>query len=61
VRAVVQLPDEQTDALKRLSDDKRPPHSIICIRARTKSALLISHNTKGFPADVPDIRVPYSL
>jgi predicted nucleic acid-binding protein len=45
----------------RRSYRMRLPDAIIWASAQTKSALLISRNTRDFPADVPGIRVPYSL
>jgi hypothetical protein len=45
----------------RRSHKMRLPDAIIWASARTKNALLISRNTKDFPVDAPDIRIPYSL
>jgi predicted nucleic acid-binding protein len=45
----------------RRSHNMRLPDAIIWASAQTKDALLISRNTKDFPADAPGIRVPYSL
>jgi hypothetical protein len=45
----------------RRSHGIRLPDAIIWASAQTKSALLISRNTKVFPADAPGMRVPYSL
>lgn len=45
----------------RRSHRMRLPDAIIWASAQTRSALLISRNTKDFPADAPGIRVPYSL
>lgn len=39
----------------------RLPDAIIWASARHESALLVSRNTKDFPADSPDVRVPYRL
>jgi predicted nucleic acid-binding protein len=37
----------------------RLPDAIIWATARSESALLITRNTKDFPADAPGVRVPY--
>lgn len=37
----------------------RLPDAIIWATARAESALLITRNTKDFPADAPGVRVPY--
>ena len=37
----------------------RLPDAIIWATARVESALLITRNTKDFPADTPGVRVPY--
>jgi len=39
----------------------RLPDAIIWATALCASALLISRNTRDFPADHPSVRVPYSL
>jgi predicted nucleic acid-binding protein len=39
----------------------RLPDAIIWATARRKNTLLITRNTKDFPAGEPDIRVPYRL
>ena len=39
----------------------RLPDAIIWASARRENALLVSRNTKDFPADAPDVRVPYQL
>lgn len=39
----------------------RLPDAIIWATARTESALLVTRNTKDFPADDPGIRVPYTI
>ena len=39
----------------------RLPDAIIWASAQKENALLISRNTKDFPVDAPDIRVPYTL
>lgn len=35
------------------------PDAVIWSSARTESALLVTRNTKDFPADEPGIRIPY--
>ena len=37
----------------------RLPDAIIWASARAESALLVTRNTKDFPADEPGVRVPY--
>ncbi|RLA46799.1 MAG: VapC toxin family PIN domain ribonuclease [Gammaproteobacteria bacterium] len=37
----------------------RLPDAIIWACAKRESALLVSRNTKDFPADLPDVRMPY--
>lgn len=37
----------------------RLPDAIIWASARTESALLVTRNTRDFPADEPGVRVPY--
>jgi len=37
------------------------PDAIIRATAMNENALLVSRNTKDFPADSPDIRVPYVI
>ena len=39
----------------------RLPDAIVWASAIRESALLVSRNTKDFPADSPGIRVPYQL
>ena len=39
----------------------RLPDAIIWATARAQDALLVTRNTRDFPADEPDIRVPYRL
>lgn len=39
----------------------RLPDAIIWATARSNEALLVTRNTRDFPADEPDIRVPYRL
>ena len=37
----------------------RLPDAVIWATARTRGALLVTRNTKDFPADEPGVRVPY--
>ena len=39
----------------------RLPDAIIWASAKRESALLVSRNTKDFPADSPGVRAPYRL
>lgn len=39
----------------------RLPDAIVWASARTESALLVTRNTKDFPADDPGLRVPYTI
>jgi hypothetical protein len=39
----------------------RLPDAIIWASARSQGTLLVTRNTKDFPEDEPDIRVPYRL
>ena len=39
----------------------RLPDAIIWATARTESALLVTRDTKDFPADQPGVRVPYTF
>ena len=39
----------------------RLPDAIVWAAARSESALLVTRNTKDFPADDPGLRVPYGL
>ncbi len=39
----------------------RLPDAIIWASAKTSGALLVSRNTRDFPASEPDVRIPYSI
>jgi len=39
----------------------RLPDAIIWASAQCENALLVSRNTKDFPADTPGVRIPYKL
>jgi predicted nucleic acid-binding protein len=45
----------------RRSEKIRLPDAIIWATARVGGALLVTRNTKDFPADDPGVRVPYTL
>ena len=48
-------------ALRRERSRLRLPHAVIHASAQVHGRILITRNTRDFPADMPDIRVPYSL
>lgn len=37
------------------------PYAIIWASSRTQEAILVTRNTKDFPGDTPEIRIPYKL
>ena len=39
----------------------RLPDAIVWASAQSQDALLVTRNTRDFPADAPDVRVPYRL
>jgi predicted nucleic acid-binding protein len=39
----------------------RIPDAIIWATAKSSNALLVTRNTRDFPVEAPDIRVPYAL
>jgi predicted nucleic acid-binding protein len=39
----------------------RLPDAIIWASARSEDALLVTRNSRDFPADAPDVRIPYVL
>jgi len=43
----------------RRTQRMRLPDALIWASARSESALLVTRNTKDFPADDPGVRVPY--
>jgi predicted nucleic acid-binding protein len=54
--------DAETDVLEmfmRRTHRLRLPDAIIWASARANSALLVTRNTKVFPATEPDVRRPY--
>jgi predicted nucleic acid-binding protein len=50
---------EQAVALRREARIKLPD-AIIWASAKARSMLLVTRNTRDFPADEPSVRVPYS-
>lgn len=59
----VPLDEEVIEAAITLRRERRIklPDAIVWASARTRSAILVSRNTKDFPADDPGVRVPYFL
>ena len=48
-------------ALRRERPSLRSPDAIILATAQTRGRVLVTRNTKDFPARMPGIRVPYTL
>ena len=48
-------------ALRRNRPRLRSPDAIILATALTRGRVLVTRNTKDFPAEMPGIRVPYTL
>jgi len=48
-------------ALRRQRPRLKAPDAIILATAQTRGRVLITRNTKDFPAEMPGIRVPYTL
>jgi predicted nucleic acid-binding protein len=48
-------------ALRRERPRLKSPDAIILATAQTRGRVLITRNTKDFPAEMPGIRVPYFL
>lgn len=48
-------------ALRRERPRLKLPDAIILATALTKGRVLVTRNTKDFPAEMPGIRVPYTL
>lgn len=51
---------ERAVALRR-HNRIRLPDAIIWASAQEQNALLVTRNTKDFPAEAPEIRIPYQL
>jgi len=48
-------------ALRRERPRLKSPDAIILATAQIRGRVLITRNTKDFPAEMPGIRVPYTL
>lgn len=48
-------------ALRRERPRLKSPDAIILATAQTRGRVLVTRNTKDFPAAMPGIRVPYTL
>ncbi len=48
-------------ALRRERPRLKSPDAVILATAQTRGRVLITRNTKDFPAEMPGIRVPYTL
>lgn len=57
--------DEETAAraaqLRRQRPRLRSPDAIILASAQVRGRVLVTRNTKDFPANMPGVRVPYTL
>jgi len=58
VLEITRLVARRAVAIRR-SDRVRLPDAIIWATAQTESALLVTRNTKDFPADHSSVRIPY--
>jgi predicted nucleic acid-binding protein len=52
---------ERAAALRRQRPKLRSPDALILASAQVHNRILITRNTKDFPAEMPGIRVPYLL
>jgi predicted nucleic acid-binding protein len=48
-------------ALRRERPRLRSPDAVILASAQVRGRILVTRNTKDFPAEMPGIRVPYTL
>lgn len=48
-------------ALRRQRPGLKSPDAIILATAQTRGRILVTRNTKDFPAAMPGIRIPYTL
>lgn len=48
-------------ALRRERPRLKSPDAIILASAQVRGRILVTRNTKDFPANMPGIRVPYTL
>lgn len=57
--------DEQVSlraaSLRRQRPSLRSPDAIILATAQTRGRILVTRNTKDFPATMPGVRIPYTL
>jgi predicted nucleic acid-binding protein len=55
-------PETAAEAVRLRREHRlRLPDAIVWATARVQGALLVTRNTRDFPADEPGIRVPYSV
>jgi len=52
---------ERAAALRRERPALKSPDAIILATALTRGRVLVTRNTKDFPANMPGVRVPYRL
>ena len=52
---------QRAAALRRERAKLRSPDAIILATAQIKGRVLVTRNTRDFPAEMPGIRVPYTL
>jgi predicted nucleic acid-binding protein len=52
---------QRAAALRRERPRLKTPDAIILATAQTRGRVLVTRNTKDFPAEMPGIRVPYIL
>jgi predicted nucleic acid-binding protein len=52
---------QRTAALRRERPRLKSPDAIILATAQIRGRVLVTRNTKDFPAEMPGIRVPYTL
>jgi predicted nucleic acid-binding protein len=51
----------RTAALRNQRKSLKSPDAIILVSAQVRGRILVTRNTKDFPAEMPGIRVPYTL
>lgn len=51
----------RASALRRQRPRLKSPDAIILATAQTRGRVLVTRNTRDFPAEMPGIRVPYTL
>lgn len=52
---------ERAAALRRERPQLKTPDAVILATALIRGRLLVTRNTKDFPADMPGIRIPYGF